>query len=106
MLNRGRGRIQIRQTDPSRGLVFTESRKKTKSERRRSLFKKIQKMQKKKISQITLNNYTGLLTKIQKHISETQSNILNSVTREKVVMGWKIGKVGGFNLPAQPNSSF
>ena len=42
---------------------------------------------------IIVNDYEKLLTEIQKHITETQGNILKIVTREKIVMAWQIGKI-------------
>ncbi|OFW80935.1 MAG: hypothetical protein A2887_03985 [Alphaproteobacteria bacterium RIFCSPLOWO2_01_FULL_40_26] len=48
-----------------------------------------------KISQtkVALNNYANLLSSIQKHIAQTQNNIIETVTRQKVVMAWQIGKI-------------
>lgn len=37
---------------------------------------------------ITLNNYSDLLSQLRKHIDKTQK----SITRQKVVMAWQIGK--------------
>ena len=43
--------------------------------------------------QITLNDYEKLLGQVQKTIQETEQNILQNVTRQKVVMCWQIGKI-------------
>jgi len=44
-------------------------------------------------SEISLNNYTKLLAEIQKHVKQTGENIFKTVTRQKVVMAWQIGKI-------------
>ncbi len=48
---------------------------------------------KNKISQISASNYKEILAEIQKQISQTQKNIFNNATRQKVEMAWKIGKI-------------
>ncbi|MBP7709808.1 MAG: hypothetical protein KA100_01910 [Rickettsiales bacterium] len=48
---------------------------------------------KNKISQISVPNYQKILAEIQKQISQTQKNIFNNATRQKVEMAWKIGKI-------------
>lgn len=46
-----------------------------------------------KISQISASNYQKVLSEIQKQIVQTQKNILNNVTRQKVEMAWKVGQI-------------
>ena len=47
----------------------------------------------KKSTEIVLNNYQKLLTEVQNNIQKTGKNIVKIVTRQKVVMGWEIGKI-------------
>ena len=47
---------------------------------------------KKNNSEIISSDYKNFLLQIQKHIEETQTNIIHSITRQKVVMAWQIGK--------------
>jgi endonuclease YncB( thermonuclease family) len=42
--------------------------------------------------QIALKNYSKLLAEIQKLITQTQKNIVQTVNRQKVVMSWQIGR--------------
>ena len=42
--------------------------------------------------QIALKNYPKLLAEIQKLITQTQKNIVQTVNRQKVVMSWQIGR--------------
>ncbi len=44
-------------------------------------------------TKIILNNYATLLSKIRKCITQAQTNIVQNVTRQKVVMSWKLGKI-------------
>jgi hypothetical protein len=45
-----------------------------------------------KNTEILQSNYKAILSEIQKLISQTESNIVRNVTRQKVEMAWKIGK--------------
>ena len=47
---------------------------------------------------ITLNGYKALLGQLQRHINQTQNSIAEIVTRQKVVMSWKIGKSVALHL--------
>ena len=44
-------------------------------------------------SEVILSNYGKLLLDIQKQIKQTGDLIIKTVTREKVVMAWSIGKM-------------
>ena len=46
-----------------------------------------------KTNEISAADYKKILGRIQKHISQTEKNIFNSVTRKKVEMAWNIGQV-------------
>jgi len=45
------------------------------------------------MTKIALNNYKNLLTEIQKQIAQAQSNVIQNITRQKVVMAWNVGKI-------------
>lgn len=45
------------------------------------------------MTEISLNNYRNLLTEIQKQIAQAQSNVIQNITRQKVVMAWNVGKI-------------
>ena len=54
---------------------------------------KLTKMKAAKINEIAISEYQKILSEIQKEISQTQENILNNATRQKVEMAWKIGQI-------------
>ena len=55
---------------------------------------------------IALNDYKKLLAQIQKTISETKQDIVQSVNREKVEMCWQIGKILDEHLLKNNSSSY
>ena len=57
-------------------------------------------------SEISLNNYTKLLAEIQKHVKQTGENIFKTVTRQKVVMAWQIGKIIDRHLSKNNKSGY
>ena len=44
-------------------------------------------------SKITLVDYEKILSEIKDQISQTQSGIIKTITRQKVVMAWNVGKI-------------
>ena len=44
-------------------------------------------------TEISQGDYQNFLSKVQQHVTQTQSRITKIVTREKVVMAWEIGKL-------------
>ena len=42
---------------------------------------------------ITLNDYKKLLTQLQKIISKTEQDIVQSGNRKRVEIGWQVGKI-------------
>ena len=53
-----------------------------------------------------LKNYNKLLTKILDEISQAKGEIVNLVTRQKVVMAWQIGKLVGENLAQNTSKDY
>ncbi len=59
-----------------------------------------------KNTKITPNNYAKFLAEVQKQIGETRSKILESVTRHKVVMAWRVGKLIDEHLAKNNKSGY
>ena len=59
-----------------------------------------------KNTKISLNNYTKLLAEIQNHIKQTQDQIVKNATREKVALGWEIGKIVDLHLSKNNQSGY
>ena len=61
---------------------------------------------KKNTNKITSNDYRKLVVEIQKEIAATQGKIIKSVTRQKVEMAWRIGKLVQENLSKNSQSGY
>ncbi len=56
--------------------------------------------------QIVLKNYSKLLLQVQKAVTETEQNIVQTVNREKVVMAWKVGQIIDEHLLQNDGSAY
>lgn len=45
------------------------------------------------MTEITLVGYEKILSSIQKQIAQAQQNVVQNITRQKVVMAWSVGKI-------------
>jgi hypothetical protein len=61
---------------------------------------------KKKTNEIASSDYQKLVVEIQKQIAATQDKIVKSVTRQKVEMAWRIGKLVQKNLSKNSQSGY
>ena len=55
---------------------------------------------------IALNNYSELLIGIKSKIEKTQNDIIKTITRQKLVMAWQIGKAIDEHLSKNPGSGY
>jgi len=58
------------------------------------------------VPKMPLKDYSKLLAAAQNHIEKTQSNIVKNVTRQKVVLGWELGKLVDEHLAKNNQSGY
>lgn len=59
-----------------------------------------------KNTKITTSNYTKFLVEIRRQVDETKNEIIESITRHKVVMAWQIGKLIDEHLRQNSESDY
>ena len=57
-------------------------------------------------TEIGSKDYQKLLSKVQNQINKTQKRIVESTTRERVVMGWQVGKIIEEHLSKNSKSGY